>query len=115
MIVRLLRGLIRAYQWQSPVWGTRCRFYPSCSEYMREALEVSGAWKGLWQGSIRILKCHPWHPGGYDPIAVIPAKARTPHCRRARPVVWRAGIQNMAETGSPLTTAGMTTGAYHGK
>ena len=74
VVVRFLRGLIRIYQWQSPLWGGRCRFYPSCSEYMREALAVEGVLKGLWLGSVRILKCHPWHPGGVDFVKVTHGK-----------------------------------------
>jgi uncharacterized protein len=65
-VTRVLCWLIRIYQWQSPFWGARCRFYPSCSQYMREALETFGFWKGLPLGAARLLRCHPWHPGGVD-------------------------------------------------
>ncbi len=43
-----------------------CRFYPSCSEYLYLTIKKRGLFQGLWQGSKRILKCHPWHPGGID-------------------------------------------------
>lgn len=45
-----------------------CRFYPTCSSYALEALQVHGLFRGLWLSTIRILKCAPWHPGGYDPV-----------------------------------------------
>jgi len=64
-----LRLLIRAYQLGiSPLLGPRCRFYPVCSDYALEAIEVYGALKGSWLALKRILRCHPWHPGGFDPV-----------------------------------------------
>jgi len=60
---------IRAYQLLiSPMLGRRCRFYPSCSNYFIEAVQKKGALKGCWLGLRRLLKCHPFHPGGYDPV-----------------------------------------------
>jgi putative membrane protein insertion efficiency factor len=65
----LLLALIRAYQYAlRPLLGANCRFYPSCSDYAREALEKHGALKGSWLALRRILRCHPYHPGGYDPV-----------------------------------------------
>lgn len=66
---RLLMGLIRGYQrWLSPMLPPRCRFFPSCSCYGLEAIErygvVVGGAKTLW----RLLRCHPLHPGGVDPV-----------------------------------------------
>lgn len=52
----------------SPMLGRRCRFFPSCSEYALEAVEKYGAWKGGWLGCKRVCRCHPWNPGGYDPV-----------------------------------------------
>lgn len=68
-MARFLIGLIRVYQWTlSPFTGRGCRHYPSCSEYTAQALAKYGAFKGAWLGAKRILRCHPWHPGGYDPV-----------------------------------------------
>ena len=61
--------LIKFYQKAiSPFLGRRCRFYPTCSEDTKQAVEKYGALKGLYLGLIRILKCHPFHKGGYDPL-----------------------------------------------
>ncbi|WP_169973023.1 membrane protein insertion efficiency factor YidD [Tautonia rosea] len=60
--------LIRVYQLLlSPLIGNACRFEPSCSRYMVGALRKYGFFRGLWKGTGRLLRCHPWHPGGYDP------------------------------------------------
>jgi putative membrane protein insertion efficiency factor len=64
-----MQTLIRAYQLTlSPVLGPACRFYPSCSEYARQAIERHGAARGTWYAIKRLLRCHPFHPGGVDPI-----------------------------------------------
>ena len=66
---RVLVALLRTYQYAiSPFLGRRCRYYPSCSEYAVEAVEKYGAIKGGWLGVKRVCRCHPWHPGGYDPV-----------------------------------------------
>lgn len=66
---RILMGIIRAYQWTlSPLLGNRCRFYPSCSCYAHEAIARHGALRGTWLGAKRLLKCHPFVDGGYDPV-----------------------------------------------
>ncbi|MDA8092919.1 MAG: membrane protein insertion efficiency factor YidD [Betaproteobacteria bacterium] len=66
---RWLVILIRGYQWcVSPLLGPRCRYTPSCSEYTCQALEKYGLIKGMGLGLRRIARCHPWHPGGYDPL-----------------------------------------------
>ena len=65
---RLLIGLIRVYQYAiSPFLGRSCRHHPSCSAYAVEAVEKYGAFKGGWLSVKRVSRCHPWHPGGYDP------------------------------------------------
>jgi len=52
----------------SPLFGSKCRFYPTCSQYSKEAVLEHGALKGLFLSIKRIIKCHPFHPGGYDPV-----------------------------------------------
>jgi len=69
LLVYPLLLLIRGYQVAiSPMLGSRCRFYPSCSEYSMAALRQHGLFGGLWLAVRRIGRCHPWHPGGYDPV-----------------------------------------------
>ena len=66
---RLLVGLIRLYQIAlSPYFGSQCRFTPTCSEYAKEAVRRHGALKGGWLAVRRISRCHPYHPGGHDPV-----------------------------------------------
>ena len=66
---RVLALPIIAYRrWISPVLPARCRFYPSCSAYALEALATHGAWRGLRLTLWRLLRCQPFHPGGYDPV-----------------------------------------------
>jgi putative membrane protein insertion efficiency factor len=72
VIARLFSGLIvlgvRGYQvCLRPVLPAVCRFQPSCSEYMIGAVRKYGPVRGAWRGVRRICRCHPWHPGGYDP------------------------------------------------
>ncbi len=62
-------ALVKLYRFVvSPLLGSNCRFEPSCSEYAEEALHRHGAGKGLWLAARRLGRCHPWHPGGYDPV-----------------------------------------------
>ena len=68
MIKNFLLFLIKVYQSISKFTPPVCRFTPTCSEYMRQAIEKYGVLKGLWLGIKRICKCHPFHPGGYDPL-----------------------------------------------
>lgn len=66
---RLLMILVRMYRFFiSPLLGSNCRFSPSCSTYAMQALEKYGALRGSWLAMKRILRCHPWHPGGADPV-----------------------------------------------
>ena len=66
---KILIIMVRAYQLAiSPYIGAHCRYIPTCSAYFIEAVEKYGALKGSWLGIRRILRCHPGHPGGYDPV-----------------------------------------------
>lgn len=66
---RMLSGAVRVYELTlRPVIGANCRFYPSCSAYAREALACHGAARGSLLATRRILRCHPFNPGGFDPV-----------------------------------------------
>jgi putative membrane protein insertion efficiency factor len=66
---RFLAGLLRFYKrFISPLLPPACRFYPTCSEYAREAVVKYGALKGAKLAVFRLLRCHPFHPGGIDPV-----------------------------------------------
>jgi len=66
---RLLIGIVRAYRLLLSPWlGSSCRFTPTCSAYTLEALERYGAFSGTYLGARRIARCHPWCPGGFDPV-----------------------------------------------
>ena len=67
--------LIRAYQrLLSPVFGPCCRFEPSCSNYMLEAIRIHGVGYGVFLGLRRVARCHPWNPGGFDPVPPLTEK-----------------------------------------
>jgi len=69
IVARAVVLLIRGYQVTlSPLLPSACRYQPTCSHYALEAVERYGALKGAWLGARRILRCHPFHPGGYDPV-----------------------------------------------
>lgn len=72
---RALIGMIAIYRrFVSPMLGPRCRFYPSCSCYASDALRLHGAARGSWLAARRVLRCHPFHPGGFDPVPVPPSE-----------------------------------------
>lgn len=69
LLAKPLIWLVRGYQLLiSPFVPPSCRFHPTCSHYAIEALQKHGALKGAWLAVRRIVRCHPWHPGGHDPV-----------------------------------------------
>lgn len=69
VLMKVMIGCVRVYQYTlSPLLGPRCRFWPSCSSYTIEAIQVHGPIKGGWMAIRRIVKCHPGNPGGMDPV-----------------------------------------------
>jgi len=65
----LLIVALRLYKrWLSPLLPSACRFHPTCSEYMLKAIERYGPLRGIWLGTKRLGKCHPFHQGGFDPV-----------------------------------------------
>lgn len=68
LLAFVLIVLVRCYQvCLRPLLPSVCRFHPSCSEYFILSVRKYGPWRGAWKGMGRICRCHPWHPGGYDP------------------------------------------------
>ena len=66
---KLIVAILRLYKLAlSPLLPSACRYYPSCSEYMRQAVEKYGPVRGLWMGVKRVARCHPFHQGGLDPV-----------------------------------------------
>lgn len=66
---KILIALLKGYKWFiSPLLPSACRFHPTCSEYMAEAIQRHGVASGIWMGLKRLGRCHPFHEGGYDPV-----------------------------------------------
>ena len=75
---RLLIVVIRVYQYLiSPLIGPHCRFHPSCSHYSVEAIQRHGAMQGSYLALRRLARCHPWHPGGLDPVPLKKSSSTT--------------------------------------
>ena len=86
VVTRALMAAVAGYRrFISPLLPPRCRFEPSCSAYAFEALRVHGAARGLWLAVARIVRCHPFHPGGYDPVPSRGAR-RKPSRTKAGPL-----------------------------
>jgi putative membrane protein insertion efficiency factor len=65
----LIIATLRIYKrWISPLLPSACRFHPTCSEYMMQAVETHGVARGIWMGLRRLSRCHPFHQGGFDPV-----------------------------------------------
>jgi uncharacterized protein len=94
-----LMALIGAYQrWISPFLGNRCRFYPSCSVYAKTAIETHGALRGTWLAVRRLVKCQPFHPGGFDYVP--PAVNRVKRGRKGYGEMVSAGQVGPPKRGS---------------
>jgi uncharacterized protein len=77
----ILIGVFRLWQLlASPTYGQTCRFYPTCSAYGVEAVRVHGAARGGWMAARRVARCHPWNPGGVDPVPPPKRKHDGNHC-----------------------------------
>jgi uncharacterized protein len=68
LVARALLAALAAYRWVSRLTPGRCRFAPTCSAYAAEAVAVHGAARGAWLAARRVGRCHPFHPGGHDPV-----------------------------------------------
>lgn len=83
VIDRLLILVLSGYKrWISPLIGPACRFHPTCSVYAMEAISRFGALKGSWLALRRLVRCHPLHPGGFDPVPPLNSSDRTTECHR---------------------------------
>jgi uncharacterized protein len=92
----LLKAPVHAYRWTlKPLVGWECRHLPTCSEYALGAIDVNGAWRGLWLGISRICRCHPWGSSGFDPVPDI----RDNHHALAP---WRYGRWRMPANGDEM-------------
>lgn len=104
LATRALVGAIRVYQWFSRLTPPTCRYYPTCSHYTLEAIQRYGARRGLWLGIKRILRCHPFAEGGYDPV---------PDLHRTDSPVRATGTAHGTDT-TACATKDLKRGNYHG-
>jgi uncharacterized protein len=100
VVLQVLRG----YKWAiSPLLPPACRFVPTCSEYAQEAVERYGALRGGWKALWRLLRCHPFSRGGYDPVVTRSAACENPHFSQNAREMGHPAYQ--PTNGQPQTTA----------
>jgi putative membrane protein insertion efficiency factor len=98
----VLIGLLKAYRLViSPLYGNVCRYYPSCSAYALRAVEYHGAVRGSWYAVRRLLRCHPWAAGGYDPVRGTPEFDLEMRVKADSPATMEQGSDRGAEDGLP--------------
>jgi putative membrane protein insertion efficiency factor len=103
----LLIGFLKVYRLViSPLYGDVCRYYPSCSAYALRAVGVHGAAKGTWLAARRLLRCHPWAAGGYDPVPGTPEFAEEQRLEAGR--AWTLEVEHHP-AGSDGTPTGVVT------
>lgn len=83
VVKRFVLALLKGYKWAiSPMFLPACRYVPTCSDYAVEAVENFGAARGLWVAAKRLLRCHPFVKGGYDPVKMTPQVSHSEFCRQ---------------------------------
>jgi uncharacterized protein len=107
-VKHLLIWLLKAYRLViSPLYGNVCRYYPSCSAYALRAVEAHGAVKGSWLATRRLLRCHPWALGGYDPVPGTPEHAEELRLqdaqRKAQVRTAERSEHALTDSGGPVT------------
>lgn len=109
---RALIGVLQLYRLViSPLYGNVCRYYPSCSAYALRAVEVHGVLRGSWSAVRRLGRCHPWAPGGYDPVPGTPEFALEMRDRADSAATMDQALEDALSAGPARATPGAPPGA----